>query len=51
MLLLLKNILYGQQIFVANFLAKNPSANINIVGYADEIGGENYNQKLSQKTC
>ena len=35
--------------FVANFLAKNPSANINIVGYADEIGGENYNQKLSQK--
>ncbi|MDO4880908.1 MAG: OmpA family protein [Capnocytophaga sp.] len=35
--------------FVANFLAKNPSANINIVGYADEIGGENYNQKLSAK--
>lgn len=35
--------------FVANFLARNPSASINVLGYADEIGAPNYNQTLSAK--
>ncbi|GIZ16156.1 OmpA family protein [Capnocytophaga catalasegens] len=35
--------------FVANYLRQDSSANVNVIGYADEIGGENYNQKLSAK--
>ena len=35
--------------FVANYLKQNSGSSVNIVGYADEIGGENYNQKLSNK--
>lgn len=35
--------------FIANFLKRNPSTSVNVVAYADEIGGENYNQTLSAK--
>lgn len=35
--------------FVANYLRQDSSATLNIVGYADEIGGESYNQRLSEK--
>ncbi|MDO5607815.1 MAG: OmpA family protein [Capnocytophaga sp.] len=33
--------------FVVKYLRSNSSAAINIVGYADEVGGTNYNQSLS----
>ncbi len=35
--------------FVSNFLQKNPAVQIEIKGYADELGGEDYNIKLSEK--
>ena len=35
--------------FVANYLKQNSGASVNVVGYADEKGSENYNQKLSAK--
>lgn len=35
--------------FVANYLKQNPSVTVNVIAYADEIGGENYNQTLSDK--
>lgn len=35
--------------FVANYLKQNSGASVNAVGYADEKGSENYNQKLSAK--
>ncbi|MFK8266112.1 OmpA family protein [Capnocytophaga cynodegmi] len=35
--------------FVSKFLKSNSGANINIVGFADELGGTNYNQSLSNK--
>lgn len=35
--------------FIANYLSQNPGSSIKVIGYADEIGGENYNQKLSNK--
>lgn len=35
--------------FVANFLQKNPNAMVEIKGYADELGSENYNITLSEK--
>ncbi|MDO4229957.1 MAG: OmpA family protein [Capnocytophaga sp.] len=35
--------------FVAKYLKSNSNANLNIVGYADELGGTNYNQSLSNK--
>ena len=35
--------------FVANYLKQNSGASVKVVGYADELGGENYNQKLSAK--
>lgn len=35
--------------FVAKFLKSNSNANINVVGFADELGGTNYNQSLSIK--
>lgn len=35
--------------FMKAYLTKNPSASIDILGYADELGSDDYNQKLSQK--
>lgn len=35
--------------FVANFLKQNTGRNIEVLGYADEIGGANYNEQLSKK--
>ncbi|MEP0713592.1 OmpA family protein [Algoriphagus sp.] len=35
--------------YVANFLKKNPGVNLEIKGYADELGPEDYNMKLSEK--
>ncbi|TDQ17599.1 OOP family OmpA-OmpF porin [Algoriphagus boseongensis] len=35
--------------YVANFLKKNPGIDLEIKGYADELGEENYNIKLSEK--
>ena len=35
--------------YVSNFLKRNPGVKIEIKGYADELGQENYNIKLSEK--
>ena len=35
--------------FVANYLRQNSGASVKVVGYADEKGTANYNQKLSSK--
>src|SRR5690606_41100937 len=35
--------------YVANFLKKNPGVCIEIKGYADEIGPDEYNIKLSER--
>ncbi|MFC3415817.1 OmpA family protein [Algoriphagus hitonicola] len=35
--------------FISNFLKRNPDVNIKIKGYADELGGEDYNLMLSEK--
>ena len=35
--------------FVATFLQKNPSTTLEVKGFADELGEENYNIKLSEK--
>ncbi|HSF55014.1 MAG TPA: OmpA family protein [Algoriphagus sp.] len=35
--------------FVSNFLQKNPGVKLEVKGYADELGGEDYNIKLSEK--
>lgn len=35
--------------YVANFLKRNPSVSLEIKGYADELGPEDYNIKLSEK--
>lgn len=35
--------------FIANFLQKNPGIMLEIKGYADELGGDDYNIKLSEK--
>ena len=35
--------------FVSNFLKKNPGVKLEVKGYADEIGPEDYNIKLSEK--
>jgi OOP family OmpA-OmpF porin len=35
--------------YVANFMKKNPGVSIEIKGFADEIGPEDYNMKLSEK--
>ena len=35
--------------FVANYLKQNSGASVKVVGYADEKGTVNYNQKLSSK--
>jgi OOP family OmpA-OmpF porin len=33
--------------FILNYLKNNPAKNVDITGYADEIGGTEYNNKLS----
>jgi len=35
--------------FVANYLKQNSGASVKVVGYADEKGSANYNQKLSNR--
>ncbi|WP_297336019.1 OmpA family protein [Algoriphagus sp.] len=35
--------------FISNFLKRNPELKVEIKGYADELGGENYNLELSEK--
>lgn len=35
--------------FVSNFMKRNPSVNVEIKGFADEIGPEDYNLKLSER--
>ncbi|WP_423127929.1 OmpA family protein [Gaoshiqia sp. Z1-71] len=35
--------------FIRTYLQKNPGAKLDVLGYADEIGPEDYNQKLSQR--
>ncbi len=35
--------------YVANFMKRNPGVNVEIKGYADEIGPEDYNIKLSER--
>ncbi|MCH7397597.1 OmpA family protein [Belliella sp. DSM 107340] len=35
--------------YVANFLKRNPGVNVEIKGYADELGPEDYNMKLSER--
>ncbi|MFC0655660.1 OmpA family protein [Mongoliitalea lutea] len=35
--------------YVANFLKRNPGVNLEIKGFADELGPENYNMKLSER--
>ncbi len=41
------NASYDKIDFVLNYLKTNPNANVEITGYADEIGNELYNLKLS----
>jgi OOP family OmpA-OmpF porin len=35
--------------YVANFMKRNPGVQVEIKGYADELGPENYNMELSEK--
>jgi OmpA-OmpF porin, OOP family len=35
--------------YVSNFMKRNPSVNVEIKGFADEIGPEDYNMKLSER--
>lgn len=35
--------------YVSNFLKKNPGVNVEVKGYADELGPEDYNMKLSER--
>ncbi len=35
--------------YVSNFLKRNPGVNVEIKGYADELGPEDYNIKLSER--
>ncbi|HSJ68420.1 MAG TPA: OmpA family protein [Anditalea sp.] len=35
--------------YVSNFLKRNPGVSVEIKGYADEIGPEDYNQRLSER--
>jgi OmpA-OmpF porin, OOP family len=35
--------------YVANFLQKNPGVNVEVKGFADELGPEDYNLKLSER--
>lgn len=35
--------------YVANFMKRNPNVNMEVKGYADELGSDDYNMKLSEK--
>lgn len=35
--------------YVANFLKRNPGVSVELKGYADELGPENYNMRLSER--
>ncbi len=35
--------------FVKEYIKKNPGVSVDVIGYADEIGTDNYNQRLSDK--
>ncbi|MBS9766743.1 MAG: OmpA family protein [Flavobacteriaceae bacterium] len=35
--------------FVKEYIKKNPNTTVEVIGYADEIGTDNYNQRLSDK--
>lgn len=35
--------------YVANFMKRNPGVNLEVKGFADELGPEDYNKKLSEK--
>lgn len=35
--------------FILNYLRNNPSASVEIIGHADEIGNDSYNEKLSNE--
>ena len=35
--------------YVANFMKRNPGVKVEVKGYADELGAENYNIQLSEK--
>lgn len=35
--------------YVANFMKRNPGVQVEVKGYADELGSENYNMELSEK--
>ncbi len=35
--------------YVSNFLKKNPGVSVEVKGYADELGPEDYNMKLSER--
>lgn len=35
--------------YVANFLKRNPSVSVEVKGFADELGPENYNMRLSER--
>ena len=35
--------------FVSEYMKKNPNAQIEVIGYADPVGGDSYNQALSQR--
>ncbi len=35
--------------FVKEYIKKNPGVRVDVIGYADEIGTNNYNQRLSDK--
>lgn len=39
----------GSVNFIATYMKQNPSANIELIGYADEIGNSEYNKTLSEK--
>jgi len=39
----------GSANYISNFLKRNPGAKIEIKGYADELGPEDYNIKLSER--
>ena len=35
--------------FLINYMKENPSATVDVIGYADELGNRDYNLKLSEK--
>lgn len=35
--------------YISNFMKRNPGVNLEIMGFADEIGPEDYNMKLSER--